>query len=224
MDTILPPVEPDEALVAHGIYRQLRRGKSTRIQEFWTAHALSDGAQIWRSQLFFDGVTPISACFLLRDPDGRPVQMVFYWRWQSGRDDLVEYRFMPDYALVVHGGDVQKMILPANYEVYGWHTITEHFLWAGYDRRLQGRQAVTLVAPGIQHGTLWPALLQVDAELDRKEIVPGPDGPRLGYGFALTMPEIGAQRLHLDAYGVPVRWVLPVESLSVELAEYARIG
>ncbi len=221
---MLPPVEADEELIAHGLYQQLRRGQPTRVQEFWTAHSLPDGALIWRSQLLYDGVMPLSACYLLRDPGFRPVQMVFYWRWQDGREDIVEYRLMPGYVTVLHGEQMQDMILPAGYEVYGWHTITENFLWAGYDRAARGAQTLSVVTPGIQAGTLWPNLISIDACLAQAEILPGPQGPHSGLVFVLNMAEMGPQRLHFDEHGVPVRWVLPEEELVVELAEYNRIG
>lgn len=221
---MLPPVEADEELVAHGLYQQLRRGQPTRIQEFWTAHSLPDGALIWRSQLMYDGAMPLSACYLLRDPVSRPVQMVFYWRWQDGREDVIEYRLMPEYVTILHGGEMQDMIVPVGYEVYGWHTITEHFLWAGYNRVVRGEQTLTVVTPNIQAGTLWPYLMSIDVALAQAEILPGPQGPHSSLVYALRMAEMGPQHLHFDTHGIPVRWELPEEDLVVELAEYSRVG
>lgn len=220
---MLPPVEADESLVAHGVYQQLRAGKPTRIQEFWTAHSLPDQAIIWRSQLLYDGVIPLSACYLLRDPEFRPMQLVFSWRWQDGTDDLIEYRFLPGFMEVLHGDDVREVILPARYDVYGWHTITEHFLWLGYDRLAQGEQSFTLVCPNIQAGTLWPTTMSLQATLSQIEIVPGQGGPHKAFLFDITQEAIGPQQLRFDAFGVPLRWLLAQEQLTVELAEYSRI-
>jgi hypothetical protein len=221
---MLPPVEADEALVAQGRYQQIRQGRPTRMQEVWTAHGLPDGALIWRSHLLVDGVAPISACYLLRDPQWHPVQLVFYWRWQDGREDMIEYRFMPDHAIIVYRDRMQDMILPVGYEVYGWHTVTENFLWAGYDRLVRGTQSFSLVAPGIQHDTLWPSVVSLEAALEQSEILPGPGGPHGGFAFSIQMAEMGPQRLHFDEHGVPVRWALPEEELTVELVEYTRMG
>ena len=220
---MLPPVEPDEQLIAHGLYQQVRDGHPTRLQEFWTVHGLPDRALIWRSQLLYNGVAPISACYLLRDPQFKPAQMVFYWRWPDGRDDLIEYRFAPGHMTILYRERAQEMILPVGYEVYGWHTITENFLWASYDRRVRGTQDFTLVVPGIHHGTLWPRLMFLQATHERSEILPGPGGPHSGFAFLVQMPEMGVQHLHLDDSGIPVRWVLPEEGLTVELSEYSRI-
>ncbi|MBN2470468.1 MAG: hypothetical protein JXN59_07075 [Anaerolineae bacterium] len=219
---MLPPVEADEQLMARGLYHQVRQGVPTGVHELWSAHALPDEATIWRSQLAYEGVSPFSACYLLRDPDFRPIQLVFYWRWQDGREDLIEYRFMPRHMSILHGDTIQDMILPASYEVYGWHTVTEHALWASYNRASRGWQSITLVTPGIQGGTLWPALMQVRAEYQRSEIMPGPGGPHSARQFAVEMEEMGAQSLYFDGYGVPLRWVLPEENLVVELLEYER--
>lgn len=218
---MLPPIEADEHLVARGLYRQVRQGTPTGVQEFWSAYALPDEATIWRSQLAHEGKPPFSACYLLRDPNFRPVQLVFYWRWQNGLEDLIEYRFMPRHMSILHGDDIQEMILPAGYDVYGWHTVTEHALWGNYDRAARGWQPLTLIAPGIQNGTLWPGLMQVRAEFQRNEILPGPGGPYSARVFAVEMDEMGEQALYFDGHGVPLRWVLPGE-LSVELLEYER--
>ncbi len=220
---MLPPIESDEHLEAYGLYRQIRQGEQTRIQEYWTLHTLPDSAAVWRSQLLFDGVAPISACYLLRDPAGRPVQMVFYWRWPEGGDDLIEYRFAPRYMTVLHQDQQQEMILPAHFEVYGWHTITEHLLWMQYDYQRAGQQTFTLICPGIQHGVLWPATIRMQAALIRREIMPGPGGPHQAAAFALEVADMGGQTLHFDEYGVPLRWTLPEENLIVELIEYARM-
>ncbi|MBN1963931.1 MAG: hypothetical protein JW910_04760 [Anaerolineae bacterium] len=220
---MLPPVEADETLVAHGVYQQVRGGKPTPVREFWTAHSLPDAATIWRSQLLYDGVLPLSACYLLRNPEHRPVQMVFMWRWQDGGDGMVEYRFMPGYMEILHGEQVNQMILPVAFDVYGWHTITEHFLCLGYDRAQRGTQRFTLVCPNIQDGTLWPMLMSVDATLSQTAIMPGQGGPHPGYLFDLDQPEIGPQQLRCDAFGVPLAWTLPGEQLTVELTEYTRV-
>lgn len=220
---MLPPIEADEQLMARGLYQQKRRGVATRMQEFWSVHALPDEATIWRSQLMFDGVMPVSACYLLRDPDFRPVQLVFYWRWQDGREDLIEYRFMPRHMTILYSDQAQDMILPAGYDVYGWHTVTENMLWGNYDYANRGWQELTLVAPGIHNGTLWPTLMQMRSTLQGSEIVPGPGGPHSARLFAIKMPELGEQTLHFDSYGVPLRWVLPQEQLTVELLEYERV-
>jgi hypothetical protein len=221
---MLPPVESDELLVAHGLYEQKRQGESTKLQEFWSVHSLPDEAMIWRSQLIYDGLVPISACYLIRNPLSRPVQMVFYWRWPDGRDDMIEYRFALQHLTVLHQNQVQEMILPVDYQVYGWHTVTENLLWLGYNRTLGGQQTINMLAPGIQQGTLWPTLLQMNAEFDRVEIAPGLDGPFKAVSFFVDMPEVGAQRLYFDEFGVPVRWILPQEDLLVELVEYRRTG
>lgn len=220
---MLPPVEADEQLVAHGLYRQVRQGMPTKLQEFWSMHSLPDEATIWRSQLLYDGVMPVSACYLLRDPQFRPVQMVFYWRWQDGREDLIEYRFMPRHMVILYEDQVQDMILPADYEVYGWHTVTENLLWGSYNQKALGWQALTLVSPGIQHGTLWPTLIEMRAEYQGSEILPGPGGPHPTRLYAVEMPDTGAQTLHFDNFGVPLRWVLSEEQLTVELLEYVRM-
>lgn len=220
---MLPPVESDERLAARGLYQQIRRAEPTRFQEVWSIHRLPDEATIWRTQLLYDQAIPMSACYLLRDPDFRPVQMVFYWRWQDGREDLIEYRFMPGYATILYRDQAQDMILPADYDVFGWHTIMSHLLWRRYDYRKQGRQALTLIGPGLTGGTLWPALLEMEAVLDRREIIPGPAGPHKGSAFTLRMVELGPQTLVLDSFGVPLRWVLPAAQLTFELTEYERM-
>ncbi len=221
---MLPPVESDERLAAHGLYQQFRQGEPTRFQELWSVHMLPDQATIWRAQLVYDQVLPVSACYLLRDPDFQPVQMVFYWRWQDGREDLIEYRFMGGYAAILYRDQVQDMILPADYDVYGWHTIMSSLLWRRYDYRRQGRQTLTLLGPGLARGTLWPSLLEMEATLERYEIVPGPAGPYRGKAFAIRMPGLGPQTLVLDPFGVPLRWALPADHLAVELIEYKRVG
>lgn len=220
---MLPPVESDENLIAHGIYQQIHHGKATQVQEFWTVHSLPDTALIWRSQLIYDGVIPLSACYLLRDPEARPMQMVFFWRWQDGIEDAIEYRFLPGHIKILYREQIQDMILPADYEVYAWHTVTEHFLWNGYDRTKRGEQDIKIISPGIHEGTLWPRILAVQANLAQMQILPGKSGPHKGVVFAVDMPNVGAQRLHFDEFGVPLRWELPHDDLRVELAEYTRI-
>ncbi len=219
---ILPPVETDESLVAHGLYQQMHQGEPTRVQEFWTVHSLPDQAHIWRSQLVYDGRVPLSACYVLRDPELRPVQVVFYWRWQDGREDMVEYRFMPGYAIILQDNLAQDMILPAWYEVNPWHTITRNFVWFGYDQAINERQSFPVLSPGIQQGTLWPGLITVSASLERVDIMPGPAGPHKGFVFSVDQPGLGAQSLLFDEFGVPLRWELPGEQLVVRLAEYVR--
>ncbi|GEM_PF-3398226 len=219
---MLPPVEVDEVLVAQGIYQQVREGQPTHIQEFWSLHALPDQALSWRSQIVSGGSHLLSTCYLLRDPTMRPVQMIFFWRWQDGSHEVVEYRFMPGYVTILYGDRVQEMILPARYQLYGWHTITEHFLWLDYDRHVAGTQDFMLICPGIQQGTLWPGLMPLQASLEQKQIAPGQGGPQQHIIFAVDQPEIGQQRLHFDAFGVPVRWELPDERLEVVLMDYTR--
>jgi hypothetical protein len=220
---MLPPVEPDEQLIAHGLYQQIRDGSPTRLQEFWTVHGLPDDAMIWRSQLLYDGAMPITACYLLRDPLFQPVQMVVYWRWEDGREDLIEYRFAERFATIVYHNQTRDMILPASFEVYGWHTITEHLLWGRYNRTRGDWQTLNLVAPDIANGTLWPTVMTMQARLDRSQIAPGPQGPRQVSVFAVDMPEIGPQELHFDQFGVPVFWGLSSQTLQVDLIEYARL-
>ncbi|GAB4571903.1 MAG: hypothetical protein Kow0077_09820 [Anaerolineae bacterium] len=222
---MLPPIEADEQLIAHGLYRQLRRGVPTKIQEFWSVHALADQATIWRSQLLYEGVMTISACYLLRNPAFRPVQLVFYWRWHDGREDMIEYRFQERHMTILHQNQVQDMILPAHFEVYGWHTVTENLVWRSYDQRRRGTQHMTLVLPGVHRGTLWPALAEMDVAYEQTQIAAGPGGPHSAQVFAVTMPEVGPQTLYLDQHGVPLRWALSSdEQLVVELQEYIRFA
>lgn len=221
---MLPPVQPDEALLARGLYQQHRRGQPTEVHERWSIYSLPDGALIWRSELHY-GPALLSACYLLRDPDFRPAQMVFYWRWQDGRQDLIEYRFMPRHALILpHAGQPRQMILPAHCEVYGWHTVTEHFVWLGYDHARRGRQTMTVLNPNIEQGTLWPGTATLEVVLEQTEIAPGPDGPHKTHVFAIDQPGLGPQRLHVDEFGVPVRWEMDSEQMTVTLAEYIREG
>lgn len=220
---MLPPIESDETLVASGTYQQIRRGENTRVQETWSMHSLPDAAQIWRSQLLYNGAVLISSCYLLRAPDGRPVQLIFFWRWPEGHEDFVEYRFNGGYATVVHKGHAQEMILPADFVVYGWHTITENFLWNRYDRRRGGTQSFTIVAPGIQSGTVKPSLMAMEARLKQNQILPSPDGPTRAYIFEIDMPQMGPQEMCFDAFGVPLSWSLEAEDLKVELVEYSRV-
>ena len=42
--------------------------------------------------------------------------MVFFWRWQDGREDMIEYRLLPDHMTILYHGEEQEMILPAGYE------------------------------------------------------------------------------------------------------------
>jgi hypothetical protein len=219
---MLPPIEPDEQLVAHGLYQQVRQDKPTKLQESWSVHSLPDQAMIWRSQLVYDGVLPISACYLLRDPAFQPMQMVFYWRWPDGREELIEYRFSPQHVTILYGGQAQDMILPVGSQVYGWHTIMENLLWLGYDRQRGGSQTIRILAPGIHQGTLWPSFMTMEATFDRTEIMPGPGGPYKAAAFVAEMPGIGLQHLYFDEFGVPLRWVLHDEQLRVELTEYRR--
>jgi hypothetical protein len=219
---MLPPVETDEHLVAHGLYRQVRQGTPTKLQEFWSIHTLPDEASIWRSQWLYEGAMPVSACYLLRDPEFHPVQMVYYRRWHDGREDMIEYRFAPRHMTVLYRDQAQDMILPAGYEVCGWHTVMEHLWWGRYEQQLRGWQTLTCVAPGIHNGTLWPAMLRVDAELQRSEILPGPGGPYSTRVYALEVAGMGSRTVHLDPLGVPLRWAFPEEQLVVELSEYVR--
>jgi hypothetical protein len=220
---LLPPIEPDETLVAYGRYQQLRQERPTPIQEHWTVHTLPDGALIWRSQLSH-GTTPLSACYLLRDPQSRPVQLIFFWRWADGREDVAEYRFMPGYVTTFYHEQTQEMLLPARYEVYSWHTITENFVWMGYDQAARGAQHFNLVSPNIQDDTLWPGVIPLEAHLEQIQIAPGNDGPRKVAVFALQQPGVGLQYLHVDEFGVPLKWALPAEHLSAVIAEYTRTG
>ena len=220
---MLPPVEPDEQLVAQGVYQQLREGQTSHLQELWTLHGLFDGALIWRSQLLYDGIVPVSACYLLRDPSMTPLQMVFYWRWQDGVADMIEYRFYPRHVTILYQDMVQDMILPAGYEVYGWHTATENMLWLGYNHHEAGLQSLQVVCPGIHNGTLWPTVITVDAALERREIMPGPGGPYKASAFDVYMPDVGPQSLYFDEYGIPVCWRLPDDQFRVDLIEYSRI-
>lgn len=218
---MLPPIEVDESLVAYGQYRQVRQGKQTGVHELWTLHVLVDGASIWRSQRLHEDVMPVSACYLLRDPVFRPVQMVFYQRWQDGREDLIEYRFAARHMTILYRDQAQDMILPADYEVYAWHTVMEHQWWGRYQRR-HDLQNMTLVAPGIHTHTLWPVLLHMEADLQRTEILPGPDGPHSTRVFAVESPDFGPRTVHIDSAGVPLRWESAAELLTVELVEYVR--
>jgi len=44
-----------------------------RLREAWSVPVLPDYATVWRAQLVYDRALPVSACYLLRDPDFRPV-------------------------------------------------------------------------------------------------------------------------------------------------------
>lgn len=218
---MLPPIEADESLIARGHYQQYRDNKSTEVHEHWSVHSLPDNALIWRSQVFFNDIR-LSACYLLRDPDHVPVQMVFIWRWQDGAEDMVEYSFMPRYATVIYENQTQDVILPAGCKLYCWHTITEDFIWLGYDYAKGGAQSFRVLKPGIQHGTLLPSISTLEAKLEQSEIIPGPKGPTRTYHFSISEPEVGSQTLHFDDFGVPIRWELPAEKLSVALKTYER--
>lgn len=216
---MLPPIESDELLVAHGLYQQYRDQERTEIHELWTLHSLPDGATIWRSQLLYLNI-PLSACYLLRDPTSLPVQMVFFWRWQDGREDYIEYRFMPGYVTVIHQDEEENHILPAHYGVYGWHTITEHFVWLDYDRTKSSPQTLRLVKPGIQDNTLRPTVTALEAAYNGTEIQPGPNGPVTVQVYTISEPFIGEQILRIDEFGIPLKWELEAEKLAVALDEY----
>ena len=218
---MLPPVEADEHLLAQGLYQQLHHDSPTEIREQWSIHSLPDNALIWRSQLLYSNM-PLSACYLLRDPDYNPVQMVFFWQWQNGQHGMVEYRFMPRYAMIVEGDHAQDVILPANFGLYCWHTITEHFLWLKYDWDRGGKQSFNLLKPGVQRGTLRPSVTSLEATLTQTQIMPGPNGPTKAHVFAIHEPDIGPQTLHINELGVPLRWDLPSENLTVILDAYTR--
>lgn len=221
---MLPPVESDEKLVAHGVYQQLRDDQPTGVQEYWTMHSLPDGATICRSQMLYDGVVPLSACYMIRDPENVPVQLVFYWRWDDEHEDMIEYRFAGRTMMIIHNRQAQEMILPPVYEVYAWHTITENLLWVGYNPITRGNQKFTIIAPGIHNKTLWPTTLVMDASYERGEILPGPDGPLKAATYAVDMPQLGPQHLSFDEFGIPLRWMLLTESMRVELLEYSRLA
>jgi hypothetical protein len=217
-------VEPDEHLQAQGVYQQSRQGRATALREYWSVHDLQDGTTIWRSHLLAEAEIPLSACYMLRNPLGAPMQLGFYWRWPDSRDDYIEYRFMPDHLVIFYRRQMQTMILPTGCEVYGWHTLTEHALWAGYDRARGGIQEIALLAPGVHQGTLWPSVLHVHLTPAGSQIIAGLNGPQAGRRFMVDMPDVGLQQLYFDQFGVPLRWIKMDEHVTVDLVEYARFA
>jgi len=88
----------------------------------------------WRAQFVHDRALPVSACYLLCDPDFRPVLAL-----GDGREDLIECCFIAGGATVLYRDPVQDMILPTDYEIHGGRTIMGSMGWRCYDGDRQGR-------------------------------------------------------------------------------------
>ncbi len=113
---------------------------------------LPDYATVWRAQLVYDRALPVSACYLLRDPDFRPVQKVLL-ALEDRREDLIECWFIAGGATVLYRDPVQDMILPTDYEIHGECTIMGSAVMTVTGRAAQGGYLRYRCVPALDAGS-----------------------------------------------------------------------